>query len=119
MHPEARRQMYRRRRMVALAVLAGVVLGLIVITGGSESSNGPKAQAAKPPAPPQLPRGGRTIFPRYRVVAYYGAPQDPQLGELGIGTPDQAARRLMRQAGPYGRDRKLMPALELITVVAS
>jgi hypothetical protein len=120
MHPEARRQMYRRRRMVALAVLAGVVLGLIVITGGSDSSNGPKAEAAKPPAPPQLPRGGRTIFPRYRVVAYYGAPQDPQLGELGIGSPARAAAKLERQASKYRRgQRPILPAFELISTVAS
>src|SRR5437763_16834351 len=103
MDPEARRRMYRRRRITALAVLAGIVLGLVAVVGGSDSRNGLKAQAAKPPPPPELPRGDRTIFPRYRVVAYYGAPQDPQLGELGIGTPDHAAAKLERPAGKYSR----------------
>ena len=28
-----------------------------------------------------------TIFPRYRVVAFYGAPQSRELGALGIGSP--------------------------------
>jgi hypothetical protein len=75
---------------------------------------------AKQPAPPQLPRGGREILPRYRVVAYYGAPQARELGALGIGTPDQAVRRLVRQARPYERkSRPVMPVLELITVVAA
>jgi hypothetical protein len=120
MHPEARRQMYRRRRLVALAVLAGILLGLVAITGGSDSGNGPKAQAAKPPPPPQLPRGGRTIFPHFRVVAYYGAPQDPQLGELGIGSPAHAAAKLEHRARKYvpGR-RPILPAFELISTVAS
>ena len=52
-----------------------------------------------------LPRGGRRMFPDFRVVAYYGAPQDKQLGELGIGTPAQAGRKLLRQAAPYAQRR--------------
>jgi hypothetical protein len=117
---DERRRMYRRRRIVALAVAAGLVLGLVAISGGSGSSDGPKADAAKPPPPPQLPRGGRTIFPRFRVVAYYGAPQDAQLGELGIGSPAHAAGKLERQARKYARGRRpLLPAFELISTVAS
>src|SRR5437763_11910263 len=111
MNSETRRRMYRRRRIVALSVLAGLVLGLVAITGGSDSSDGPKAEAAKPAPPPQLPRGGMTIFPRFRVVAYYGAPQDPQLGELGIGSPAHAAGKLERQAREYASGgRPLLPA---------
>jgi hypothetical protein len=118
MDPEVRRRMYRRRRIVALAVVAGVLVALISITGGSNSR--PKAEAAKPPPPPELPRGGRTIFPRYRVVAYYGAPQDPQLGELGIGSPAEAAAKLERRARKYAPGgRPLLPAFELISTVAS
>ena len=53
-------------------------------------------------------------------MAYYGAPQDPQLGELGIGTPAQAGRKLLRQAAPYGRrTRPVLPAMELISTVAA
>src|SRR4051794_17421578 len=103
MDREARRRMYRRRRIVALAVLSCIVLGLVAIVGGSGSGDGLKAEAAKPPPPPGLPRGGREIFPRFRVVAYYGAPQDPQLGELGIGSPARAAAKLERQASKYRR----------------
>jgi hypothetical protein len=109
---------YRRRRIVALSVLAGLVVGIVLASGGSDSK--PKAEAAKVAGPPQLPRGGRTIFPRFRVVAYYGAPQDAQLGELGIGTPAQAAAKLERRARKYRRGgRPLLPAFELISTVAS
>jgi hypothetical protein len=108
---------YRRRRVVALSILAGVVLGIVLVSSGSESK--PKAEAAKPVVP-QLPRGGRTIFPRYRVVAYYGAPQDAQLGELGIGTPAHAAAKLDRRARIYrSGGRPLLTAFELISTVAS
>jgi hypothetical protein len=114
---EARRRVVRQRRTVALTGVGLVLLFVLVavLAGGG----GKPAAKVKKLAAPELPRGGRTIFPHYRVVAYYGAPQDRELGELGIGTPDQAARRLMKQARPYGRGRQIMPALELITVVAS
>jgi hypothetical protein len=60
------------------------------------------------------------IFPRYRVVAYYGAPQDPQLGQLGIGTPASAARKLEHQARPSASGGgPTLPAMELISTVAS
>jgi hypothetical protein len=97
----------------------GVVV-VVALTSGSGSEGGSKAADAKPAAPPELPRGGRVIFPRYRVVAFYGAPQDAQLGELGIGSPAHAARKLEKQARPYrSGGRQLMPAFELISTVAS
>jgi hypothetical protein len=111
-----------RRRLVALgglACLVGVVLLVSCGPGGDDRPAG-RAGAAADPAPAELPRGGREILPRYRVVAFYGAPQDPQLGTLGIGMPDAAARRLVRRARGYERkDRPVLPALELITVVAA
>ena len=69
--------------------------------GGSPASQAARQAVKLPPPPPQLPRGGREILPRYRVVAYYGAPQDVELGALGIGRPDQAVARLEKQAKPY------------------
>ena len=68
----------------------------------------------------ELPRGGRTIFPDFRVVAYYGAPQDAQLGALGIGRRRRRPRSSSEQAKPYGRkSRPVLPAMELIAVVAA
>jgi hypothetical protein len=87
-----------------------------VAPSNSDASGG----AARGAPPPELPRGGRQIFPRYRVVGFYGAPQARELGALGIGSPDQAARRLARQARGYARKtRPVLPALELITVIAN
>jgi hypothetical protein len=124
--PAASAHVYRRRRLVALGALTALVVAIVVVVhalvGGGTPA--PRAAVARPTAtptpPPQEPRGGRTILPRYRVVAYYGAPEDPQLGALGIGTPAHAVARLEHQAKPYGRrTRPVMPALELIAVVAA
>ncbi len=122
---------YRRRRAAAIAALCvGAALRVFAITklSGSDAAEQPRggadaepAQATPTPKPlAELPRGGRTILPDFRVVAYYGAPQDRQLGALGIGTPAQAARKLERQAKPYARkSRPVLPAMELIAVVAA
>ncbi len=124
---EAHRRVVRQRRIAAAAALlvgVGAIVSVVLLLAGSGSgSQGSLKEAAKkaaPPPPPELPRGGRVIFPRYRVVGYYGAPQDPQLGELGIGTPAQAAKKLNRAARPFARGgRPILPAFELISTVAS
>jgi hypothetical protein len=107
-------RVYQRRRRIALGVFitASVLLVWAVSSiGGSEGK--PK------PGPPELPRGGRVLFPNQRMVAFYGAPQDPELGELGIGTPAQAARKLLARARSYDRPRRpVLPALELISTIA-
>jgi hypothetical protein len=114
-----------QRRLAAIAGIAAFLLLIGVVAcavsgGGSGSSPTASAKRDTPAPPPELPRGGREILPRYRVVAYYGAPQAAELGELGIGTPDSAVRRLERQAKAYERpSRPVMPVLELITVVAA
>jgi hypothetical protein len=120
--PQATPSVIWRRRLVALAALAGLILATWLVAcgrGGDEQPAGSSAAPARAAAPPQLPRGGRQVLPRYRVVAYYGAPQDPELGALGIGTPDAAVKRLRRQAAAYDAGRPVMPALELIAVVAA
>lgn len=68
----------------------------------------------------ELPRGGFSVFPEHRVVGFYGAPQSPQLGELGIGSPESAAKRLLRQARPYKRMGKkpVLPVFELLGTIA-
>jgi hypothetical protein len=117
----ARRPSSRVVRQRRLAALAGVLaLGVILtawfaLRGGSPE---PAAESAKA-AQIELPRGGRRLLPDYRVVAYYGAPQDKQLGALGIGSPAHAVRELTRQAKGYARKtRPVMPALELLAVIA-
>ena len=116
---------YRRRRIVAavlgLAVLALAALLVRSLGGGDEPAGGDRrAAATATPEPPQLPGGGRRLLPDRRIVAFYGAPQAHELGELGIGSPASAARRLAKQARPYERKtRPVLPAMELITVVAA
>jgi hypothetical protein len=120
----------RQRRIAAVSALgavaaAAVIGGAVVGSGGGDAQGGAAssanaASADKPPMPAQLPGGGRRIFPDRRVVAFYGNPRDPELGALGIGTPDHAARRLLAQAWPYGRrSRPVLPAMELISTVAT
>ncbi len=115
---------------MALSVVAATVLlvAFLVTRGGSHGGDGLAAAIAtakdhaKPKAkpPPQLPGGGRTLFPSRRIVAYYGAPENVELGALGIGTPRQAGEKLLKQMRPYRRGgRKLLPAMELIAVVAA
>ena len=36
------------------------------------------------PPPPELPRGGRQLFPRYRVVGFYGMQNLDVLGALSL-----------------------------------
>jgi hypothetical protein len=112
---------YWRRRLTLLGVVALVVGGTLVLLGsGGASAPRRTALESTVPPPPELPRGGRSILPEFRVVAYYGAPQSRELGALGIGSPRRATRRLARQARPYGtRARPVLPALELITVIAN
>jgi hypothetical protein len=118
---EARRRVYRRRRLVA-AGIAGVVV-LLLVAGGLLAfggDGGGETEAKSAPKPPTLPRGGRTILPGFRVVAYYGAPQDDELGILGVGSPRRAAKRLERQAKPYARRRRpVLPAFELIAAIVT
>jgi hypothetical protein len=111
----AREEIYRRRRRVALAIAAGVFLLLVwaisAIGGGGASADKSK--------PAELARGGRALLPNYRIVAYYGAPQHDELGALGIGTPEEAAAKLLKQAAAYSRPgRPVMPAFELIATLA-
>jgi hypothetical protein len=118
---EAKRRVYRQRRLlaagaallVAVLVLAG---GFLVGAGGGDDD----PEASPEPRRAELPRGGRTILPGNRVVAFYGAPQDRELGVLGIGPPRRAARGLERQARPYARrGRPVLPAFELIAAIVT
>jgi len=120
---EARRRTRRQRAVALVALVTVAVLLLAVVAigsgGGSETRAGrDEDEEGSPPKPPELPRGGRRILPDWRVVAFYGAPQNEELGALGIGSPAQAARRLERQARPYARrDRPVLPAFELISTI--
>ena len=116
---------FRRRRLVALGVLvAAAVLVVLFLRGGGGAAEDAAAPATRADAPraelPELPRGGRSLLPDKRIVAFYGAPQAEELGQLGIGSPSSMARKLEQQAKAYERpSRPVLPAMELIAVVAA
>jgi hypothetical protein len=69
-----------------------------------------------PPLPPELPRGGRRLFPGYRVVGFYGM---QNLDVLGTGPPEVVGWRLLRVARSYARPgTPVMPMFELIATIA-
>ncbi len=87
-------------------------------SAGPLPSPSPRPLPSAPP-PAQLPRGGRVLFPTYRVVAYYGAAGTSALGVLGETSPDRAAARVTAAARPFGAPhRPVLPAFELIVSVA-
>jgi hypothetical protein len=130
----ARSRRRRRRRGLtvgALALAVGVSAAALVLhrdpgaDRGRGPAAGPVAQAAPAlpvattttlPPPPELPRGGRRLFPRYTVVGFYGM---QGLDVLGAGEPEAVAQRLLQVARAYARPgHPVMPMFELIATVA-
>lgn len=60
------------------------------------------------------------MLPQNRVIGFYGAPQARSLGELGIGSPASAAKRLEKQIRPYRRlsQQPILPVFELLGTIA-
>jgi hypothetical protein len=86
-------------------------------TGSSSPSSA--ATPATPSGPPraELPRGGRTVFPRYRLVGYSGLTGASTLGRLGTGPLDQRVREMQRRGRPYAAGREVLPVLEIIATI--
>jgi hypothetical protein len=113
--PKAPREVLARRRFVVGLLLATVLVAGRIAFAPTESESERVATIVPPPTLPNAP-----VFPQHRIVAYYGAPQSTKLGALGIGTPDEAAMKLRRQAQAYASPAKpVIPAMELIAAVAS
>ncbi|TSE00334.1 hypothetical protein FOS14_07860 [Skermania sp. ID1734] len=102
--------------MVAL-VCAGLLAGC-ARSAASEGAS-PRPAAAPAPAPLLLPGGGTQVFPKFRVVAYYGTAGGPGMGVLGSQPPDQIADRLSQAAAAFATPgRPVQPAMELIATIA-
>ena len=89
-------------------------------SGGSaddDAAAGGTSSGVPTGGPGQLPRGGTTLFPRYRLVGYSGGPQSEAFGRLGIGDLDARVDEIERRATPYAAGREPLPVLELIAVV--
>jgi hypothetical protein len=63
-----------------------------------------------------LPRGGRAIFPAYRLVGFCGTPGAPALGRLA-GDLTAKGRAVLDYAEKYAGARPVLPAFELIAVL--
>jgi len=81
------------------------------------SPSASSASASPSPKRIELPRGGTTVFPKYRLVGYSGYPGAPALGRLGVGDLDDRVKEMERRAKPYAKGRTVLPTLELITTV--
>lgn len=87
--------------------------------GGTTATPSPIASAtASAPSELQLPRGGRTVFPRYRLVGYAGVTGATTLGRLGIGDVHKRVEELERKATAYAAGRQILPVMEIIVTVA-
>lgn len=118
----ARRKLRARRALIAIAVaalLAGVVTGALGRGDGANGGIEARGDVAAEVAPVELPRGGRKLLPRYRLVGYYGAPQADALGALGIGSPAAASKTLRSQARAFRGDRPVLPFMELLASIAN
>jgi hypothetical protein len=103
----------------ALVGILGLSSRLVfgALDGGSRKTALSGAAQAKAGAP-ELPGGGRRLFPGHLVVALYGSPLTHRLGRLGLGPPSFAAEALRDQARAYTGTRPVLPALEVVSTVA-
>jgi hypothetical protein len=77
----------------------------------------PSSTVPSTPGLSELPRGGRDIFPRYRLVGYAGLTGASTLGRLGTGPLNSRVLELQKRAEPYANGREILPVLEVITTV--
>uniref|UniRef100_UPI0032218F70 hypothetical protein n=1 Tax=Nigerium sp. TaxID=2042655 RepID=UPI0032218F70 len=75
------------------------------------------ATASPTASAPELPRGGREFFPRYRLFGYSGYPGAKALGRLGIGDINERMTEMEERGQPYRAGRELMPTMELIATM--
>jgi hypothetical protein len=73
--------------------------------------------SAAQPAQATLPRGGREVFPRYRLVGYAGVTGASTLGRLGTGPLSQRVAEIEGRAKPYAAGREILPVVEVIATV--
>jgi hypothetical protein len=83
----------------------------------AETVAAPTASATPEPLA-ELPRGGRRIFPKHRLVGFSGGRWDA-FGRLGVGDMEERAAEIEKLAARYTPDgRTPLPIFELIAVIA-
>src|SRR4029450_8389714 len=78
----------------------------------------PSPSTTAPPRP-ELPRGGRTLFPHYRLVGYAGRAGSEALGRLRICDLHPRGAELINRPRPYSDGREILPVFELIASFAT
>ena len=69
---------------------------------------------------PELPGGGRTMFPDRRLVAFYGATHTDLLGVLGEQGPAEGLERMAPYLEEYAADGvQTIPTFEMIATLAT
>jgi hypothetical protein len=119
----------RASRRGVLAASAALGLGLLTGACGradvASDANGegvgvdPSSPSPSGSPRPELPRGGRELFPRFRLMGYCGYPGALALGRLGTGDPEQRADEIEQKAAGYAGGREVLPVLELLASVAN
>jgi len=114
--------------LVAGCIVLGVMVAGLTVIGVSKWQARVTQSMSVPPLPKitaaeayRFPKGGRRLFPAYRLVALYGSPQYPALGALGEQPLDATIARVQQLASsyqPYSTEH-ILPTLEIIASVAS
>jgi hypothetical protein len=81
----------------------------------SDAGTTPSVTPERPPLV-ELPRGGRELFPTYRLAGFCGTPGAPALGRLA-GDLKAKTKTMLSYADKYPHGRKVLPVFELIAVV--
>lgn len=107
--------------VLALSLGVGACAGAASPRSDAPSPATPEVAVAEPvpkPAPPrpELPRGGRQIFPQHRLVGFCGTPGAPALGRLA-GDLAARAKQIEGYGEQYASGRKPLPVFELIAVL--
>lgn len=117
-------------------VLAMILINMVAVAAyrywsfeqtKSASPSGPvasldqKSTPAPTPKPFTFPDGGRTIFPDYRLVGFYGSNETSVLGVLGHRPLDQTIIDVKNLAAKYQKysDETIYPTFEMIATVAA
>jgi hypothetical protein len=130
-------QMHAAMLLPQRGMLASLDLGTPIAQAGTATAVAATIAAQPTPTPSPTPTPAATVtpaatatpyvsngpLPKYRLVTYYGHPQNNLLGILGeFSDPNAMIRQLKQQAAAYQAadpSHPVMPTLELIASVAS
>lgn len=116
------RPMHRRRFMQGSAAAAGGLLLPQGVSRAQESSlDIPPSQNLSTPEAPIGMRMDEGLLPDYRLIMYYGFPENPNMGILGEYPPEELLGLLNEQKAEYeavSSDRPWKAGIELIASVA-